>query len=168
MNNRKFYTACFTGHRAKSLPWGYNESGLRFLLCKFRIKQKIKKAIKLGCNHFISGMALGTDMLCAKIILGLKSKYPDIKLECALPCINQTKKWSEASKKEYLSILNNADIKTYVTNTTYTPYCMQKRNRYMVDSADVVIAVYNGTNGGTKQTLEYAQSKNKIVTIIKP
>ena len=22
---RKFYTCCFTGHRPKGLPWGYNE-----------------------------------------------------------------------------------------------------------------------------------------------
>ena len=33
---------------------------------------------------------------------------------------------------------------------------MQRRNRYMVDHSALIIAVYDGLPGGTRQTLEYA------------
>ena len=59
MNNRNFYTCCFTGHRPGKLPWGYNEQGIKFLLFKIRLRKTIKQAIKNGYKYFISGMALG-------------------------------------------------------------------------------------------------------------
>ena len=34
--------------------------------------------------------------------------------------------------------------------------CMQRRNRYMVYHSALIIAVYDGLPGGTRQTLEYA------------
>ena len=36
------------------------------------------------------------------------------------------------------------------------PVIMQRRNRYMVDHSALIIAVYDGMPGGTRQTLEYA------------
>ena len=33
---------------------------------------------------------------------------------------------------------------------------MMKRNRYMVDHADLIIACYDGKSGGTLNTLRYA------------
>ena len=33
---------------------------------------------------------------------------------------------------------------------------MMRRNRYMVDNAAVLIAVYNGSPGGTRNTMLYA------------
>ena len=47
------------------------------------------------------------------------------------------------------------DLETMVQDH-YTPGCMLRRNRYMVDHSTLVIAVYDGTNGGTRRTLEYA------------
>ena len=44
---------------------------------------------------------------------------------------------------------------------------MQKRNKYMVDNSDLIIAVFNGNSGGTKQTNDYAKSKNIEIIIIK-
>lgn len=44
----------------------------------------IEWAIKNNYNNFISGMALGIDMLCAEIIISLKSKHSNIILECAI------------------------------------------------------------------------------------
>jgi uncharacterized phage-like protein YoqJ len=45
---------------------------------------------------------------------------------------------------------------------------MQKRNRYLVDSCDEMLAIYDGQRGGTMQTINYAKSKRKKVTIIDP
>ena len=38
----------------------------------------------------------------------------------------------------------------------YTPGCMQRRNRYMVDHASLLIAAHDGLPGGTRNTIEYA------------
>ena len=168
MSHKIFYTCCFTGHRPKNLPWGYNEKGIRFLFFKLKLYFLIKKLIKQGYTHFISGMALGVDIICAELILKIKSKNKNISLECAIPCKNQTKLWNIFQKKRYTKICSQADKITYITNTTYTNSCMQKRNCYMIDNSNLVVAVYTNKSGGTAKTLEYAKSKNKKIIIIKP
>ena len=50
----------------------------------------------------------------------------------------------------------------------YTRDCMQKRNRYLVDSCDYLIAVWYGTASGTGSTVRYAQENNKSIIIINP
>ena len=45
---------------------------------------------------------------------------------------------------------------------------MHKRNRYMVDQADYIIAVWNGKPSGTGKTVQYAQQQGKPVRVINP
>ena len=159
----KKYTICFTGHRPKGLPWGYNENSQGCLKFKQYMKELLIQKINEGCNYFIVGMALGVDMIVAEILLELKQEY-DISIECAIPCLHQEIKWSVYQQKHYRNILNKCDKITYVSKE-YTLSCMQKRNEYMVDNSDLVIAVWNGTPSGTLNTINYAKSKN-IDTII--
>ena len=43
---------------------------------------------------------------------------------------------------------------------------MQKRNEYMVDKSDLVIAFWNGEeSGGTWNTINYAERKGKQLVI---
>ena len=50
---------------------------------------------------------------------------------------------------------------------TYYRGCMHKRNRYMVDKADLVLAVWNGVcSGGTWETIKYARKNGKIIRYI--
>lgn len=164
----KSITCCFTGHRPKSLPWGYEEKGISCRKFKNKLSQEIRNAIKNGYEYFISGMALGIDIVVAELVIDLRKKHPNIKLECVIPCLNQTIKWQEDSKERYENILNNADKITYVSNTSYFNGCMQKRNLYMVDNSSLLIAVFNGANGGTKSTIELARKKGLNIKIIKP
>ena len=50
-----------------------------------------------------------------------------------------------------------------VLQQEYSPDCMMRRNRYMVDASSVVIACYDGTPGGTMNTLLYAMRQKKEV-----
>lgn len=168
MNNRKFYTCCFTGHRPNKLPWRYKEQGIRFLFFKIRLKQMIKFAIKCGYKYFISGMALGSDILSAEIIINLKQKHPAIELECAIPCVNQTEKWSKNSIERYKNILFKADKITYVSTSKYFSGCMTQRNNYMIENSSLIIAIYNGISGGTKSTIDKAKEKGLIIKIVRP
>ena len=130
------------------------------------LSQKTELAItEYGITHFISGMAIGADLDFAETVLKLREKQP-VKLECAIPCPDQTLKWSYTDKLRYESILNRAD-NVKIISTRYTPECMLKRNRYMVDKSELVIAVFNGIKqGGTWYTISYAESQNKAIEII--
>ena len=165
---RKFYTCCFTGHRPNKLPWKYKERGIKLFLLKIKLKNIIKSAIKSGYKYFISGMALGSDMLCAEIVLNLKKNYPYIKLECAIPCINQTEKWTKNNVIKYKKVLSKADKVVYVSSSKYFNGCMAKRNNYMINNSSLLIAIYNGTPGGTQQTIEKAKDNKLEIIIIKP
>ncbi len=165
-NNIEKKIECVTGNRPKGLPWKYNEGDIRCIKCKQEIKNILLNDINEGFNYFISGMALGIDMIFAEIVLQLRVVYPHIKLECAIPCINQTEKWFQKDINRYNSILNNADKVTYVSSSEYYNGCMEKRNQYMVNQSNKVLAVFNGQIGGTSQTIKYAQENSKTVEII--
>ncbi len=130
------------------------------------LEQKIELAItEYGITNFISGMALGADMDFAEIVLKLRKKYP-ITLECAIPCPNQTLKWNDKDKLRHENILKRAD-EIKLISERYTPECMLKRNRYMADKCELVIAVFNGIEkGGTWYTINYAKKANKHIEII--
>ena len=82
-------TCCFTGHRPKSLPFGYDEGAEGCKRLKALLTESIEKQItENGVTHFISGMAMGVDIYAAEAVLELKEKYPHITLECAIPCGN--------------------------------------------------------------------------------
>lgn len=111
-------------------------------------------------------MALGIDMLCAELVLSLKDKYLNIQLECAIPCKNQTLNWQIKNIIRYNQIISKADLITFVSYKNYYKRCMKKRNKYMVDKSNLLIAIYNGCAGGTKQTIEYARQQNININII--
>ena len=76
-------------------------------------------------------------------------------LEAAIPCPTQADGWSAAQRERYRRILEQCDYETMVQEH-YTRECMQRRNRYMVDHSDLLIAVHDGLPGGTRYTIEYA------------
>ena len=161
--------ACaFTGHRPQRFKFKYNENDPGCIALKKALRNEIEALADQGVNYFISGMALGVDMWAAEIVLELKKAGHNIKLECAIPCENQDIKWADSSRRRYAAILRKADKITYVSRE-YTPNCMFERNRYMVDNAKYIIAVYDGGNaGGTAATVRYAQQKNIIAIVINP
>ena len=161
-------TCCFTGHRSQGLPFGFDEQHPAYRKLKAQLHQEMARLIT-ECNvgHFISGMALGIDQIAAEIVLDLKESYPEITLECALPCETQTVRWSIAQRERYYTIISRCDVDTLL-QTAYTADCMQKRNHYMVDQSQFVIAVWNGRPSGTGSTVRYAKEQGKQLIIINP
>lgn len=150
---------CFTGHRPDKV--GKNENFI-----KEQLRKCIKDAIQEGYLTFISGMAMGVDMWAAEIVIEEKENNPEIKLVCASPYPDFEKNRSLADRIKYQFVIENSD---YIINVSdkYTRFCFQIRNMWMVDRADRVIAVYNGSRGGTHNTVEYAKKKNiQIVNVL--
>ena len=161
-------TCAFTGHRPQNLPFGFREEDERCAALKQVLREEIIHLIEReGVTHFITGMSVGVDMYAAEMILELKARYPMITLESAIPCETQASKWKEELRDRYFDIASKCDKETLI-QTHYTPDCMRKRNRYMVDQADVILAVWDGKSSDTGKTIQYARGQGKLVRVIHP
>ncbi len=158
----------FTGHRPKKFPWGYDETDARCVGLKKELATEIIKLVDAGYTCFLSGMAEGADTWAAQTVLALKKENPTLKLHCVLPCEGQADQWSVSARKLYFSILEQADDFMYVSRE-YSRDCMLKRNRYLVDHAACLLAVYNGElRGGTAMTVRYTRKLGRKIIILNP
>ena len=162
------HTCCFTGLRPQKMPFGFDESNE---LCK-RIKNQLEQEIihmitEQQVTHFICGMALGVDQWAAEAVLLLQKQFPQITLECALPCETQAEAWTVEQRERYFSILERCSKETLLQKH-YTSDCVQKRNGYMVNKSRNVIAVWDGSRGGTSNTVRIARRRGKEVQMIDP
>ena len=108
-------TCCFTGHRPQSLPYGYNEQDPQCIKLRMVIWNLMNKLIKENLvTHFISGMALGIDQMCAEMVIALRDKNPEVTLECAIPCEEQAVKWTEPQRDRYFWIAERCDNRLIV------------------------------------------------------
>ena len=149
---------CFTGHRHDKL------GAVKDAVIK-RVDIEIDIAFQEGKSVFISGMATGFDVWAAMAVLNRKSIY-DMKLVCALP-------YPEFCEKRYDSdicreILANADLVKSI-GEHYFRGVYQVRNQWMVDCSSRVIAAYDGSVGGTRNTINYAKKKGvQIINVMEP
>ncbi len=157
-------TICLTGHRPKSLPWGYDETKESCIKFKQDLEIIFENAIKCGYKTFLSGMAEGFDMIGTEILLKLKKKH-NIQIIAVVPCLGQELKWSPKQQIRYNQILKQCD-NIIIISEKYTPTCMNDRNRYLVDNSSVCIACFNGKPSGTRNTLLYAKQTNCRIKII--
>ena len=151
-------SCCFTGHRPAKLPWKFNESDPRCRELKRRIADAVETAYLEGYRHFLCGMAQGCDLYFCEAVLALRTQYPDITVEAAIPCPTQADTWPAAQRERYRRLIDACNLETMVSEK-YTSGCMQRRDRYMVDHASLLIAVFDGTTGGTQYTMQYAMSR---------
>ena len=155
----------FTGHRPQKLPWGMNETDTRCLALKQEIAVRLEAIYALGYRHFLCGMAIGCDMYFAEAVLALREKNGDVTLEAVIPFGDQPGRWSPQLRRRYNELIDRAD-KVTVLQYGYTPDCMMRRNRYMVDHASLLLACYDGRPGGTMSTILYAErSEVKVIVI---
>jgi uncharacterized phage-like protein YoqJ len=112
----------------------------------------------------ITGMALGIDTLFAK--LAIEMNIPFI---AAVPCFNQQAIWPPKSQKIYEDIImHELCTVVIVSPRVYDPSVMRIRNEWMVDNCDALIAVWDGSSGGTANCVKYAKHKNRHIDYIDP
>lgn len=172
-------TCCFTGHRPDKL-YGYNLNTPEYATLFSRTTEVVRDLLEnKGVRIFIVGGALGFDTLAFLVLYSLKSKY-DIEIRVAIPFKNQDIKWFRGDRERFAEMLTLADKvievdkeKEYhisgIENEIYHPAKMQKRNEYMVDNSKYVIGCWDGSKGGTGNTIRYVEKlANKECIIIKP
>lgn len=101
-------------------------------------------------------------MLAAKEVIALKQSFEDIELILAIPCRDQTSGWDQSSKIIYQTLKRQADEVVYIS-PYYTRNCMLKRDRFMVDNAQYVVAFLNKRRGGTHYTVKYAEKLGRNI-----
>lgn len=119
----------------------------------------IGQAIDRGFTTFITGMAQGTDIWAAEIVLEKRRTNPALKLICALPHPNFEKPWQADWQARFSEVLRTADLQRTIW-PVYAKSSYQKRNIWMVDHSALLIAVFSGKAGGTLNTIHYAQQKH--------
>ena len=146
----------FTGHRPQKMPFGFDEADARCLSFKRRLAEAVGGLVREGYTHFLSGGAMGTDIWAAEAVLLLRYRHPEILLEMVSPFDSQAARWSEEHRARHDRLFALADIVT-ATGHAFSPGCLQRRNRYLVDNADLLLAATLGVRGGTEQTVAYAR-----------
>ena len=155
-------SVCFTGHRPSRL--------MRVDADYFRLtlQNTIEEAIDAGYDTFYCGMAMGMDIVAGELTAALRQFYPWVRLVAVVPFPGQTDGWPAYWAERHRWLLNKADERAAPV-PAYRGGVYQLRNRYMVDHAGRVIAVYNGSaRGGTAQTIRYAQKLGREITILRP
>ena len=111
-------------------------------------------------------MAYGADLDFADMVLDYRAMDKEILLEAALPYPVDLAKLFLDKDNEKSSILRDCDYIKFVSPNYYRG-CMHKRNRYMVDKSDILLAIWNEKyDGGTWDTIKYARSKGKMIRYI--
>ena len=144
-------SCCFTGHRDIDKE--------KYIPVMAALRSIIEEKINRGYKIFCVGGALGFDTMAALAALKMKQEYRKIKLHMYLPCKNQAEKWSAYNRGIYEDIIKKSDRVFYISEN-YTPYCMQERNRALVDNSSLCIAYCTQPKGGTAYTIGYAMDND--------
>lgn len=133
-------TCAFTGHR--HLEGNFSAR---------KLKKTIKALLDQGITTFYNGMAVGFDLTAAEILLSFRKKY-DFKLIACIPCLEQEKYYSHAEKELYYKLLKETDEQITLADS-YFKGCMQLRDKYMAERADVLVTYCKRDTGGTAYTV---------------
>ena len=137
-------TITFCGHSNFSFDTTVKEKLKALLL------QKIRK--NPTCKFYLGGYG-NFDSLCLSILKEIKADFPNIELLFITPYLN-----NEYSKLETAKLYYDGIIYPPLENVP-PRFCILRRNEWMVDEADFVIAFVKYSWGGAAKTLEYAKRK---------
>ncbi|MDR0222363.1 MAG: SLOG family protein [Oscillospiraceae bacterium] len=158
----------FTGYRTKKLNASISAGSASAEEIKSALKAEMERMLKEGFGTFQCGMAVGADLMFAEIALELKREHPSVKFIAVIPCLEHDSGWNETDRARCREISEKADEAVIVSNSRYFDGCMAKRNRYLADTCDELLAVYDGQRGGTMQTINYAGKRKIKITVVNP
>lgn len=115
-------------------------------------------------EHTISGMAF--DMLAAEVCI-----RKNIKFIAAIPGLWQPNRWPKDFISKYHDLKSKA-FEIVITDDNpyeYAAWKLQRRNEWMVNNSNLVVACYDGSgSGGTYNCIRYAEKHGKEIVYINP
>lgn len=167
------YTTCaITGHRPQRFKFKYNEHYKLCVKIKKALATEIKNLYAQGVYTFWVGGSMGVDTWAAEIILELKKQkeFEGIRLCVALPFPGFKERFDAKQQTRMRDILLACDEQV-ATSEQESENAYRIRNKYMVEQADCLLAVYDNdrsARSGTGMTVHYALEKRISVTFIHP
>ncbi len=141
-----------TGHRPDKLGvgnWsGYDARNPLRLWIRAQMKAYLQATQP---EYTISGMAIGVDQDFVDVCIKLA-----IPFVAAVPFVGQERQWPALARDEYALMLHLAKKVVVVCEGGYERWKMQARNEWAVDHSDKLLAVFDGSQGGTANTVNYA------------
>lgn len=165
-------TSCaITGPRPSRFQFRYNENDQRCIALKKQIRTELIRLCEQGVHVYYIGGALGVDMWCAEILLELRGEqYPDTHIITAIPFEGYDQEWKPEYKVRMAFIRKHTENVVVCAEPISDSY--RKRNFYMVDHADCLLAVYDINHpiprSGTAMTVRYAQKKKLPILFVQP
>lgn len=141
-----------TGHRPNKLG-GYDSAITRALE-----RMATDWLIEHKPSLVISGMALGWDQALAQAAIDLK-----IPFDAYIPFEGQESKWPSISQLHFKFLCTQARRVIIVCSGEYEGWKMQERNKRMVKDCNKILALWDGTRGGTGACIAYANSCRRPV-----
>lgn len=161
--NLELESFCFTGYRPQKFPFPLDRSNAEYINLENKLKNTVFSLPADNGLTFYTGMAMGFDIIAAEtVLLFRRSVKADIKLIGVIPFRAQPLRFKSEWRERYNAVAEEADELIFLENN-YTPGCYQRRNEYMVNCSDAVITWFDGTPGGTLNTLRYAKRKNRQI-----
>jgi uncharacterized phage-like protein YoqJ len=158
---QSFHVA-LTGHRPNKLA-GYDLSTPFYVALQEWLEHIIKTGLAQHPHLTLhSGLALGADTVWSQAILAMRERFPGrIAFVAEVPLMTQSSRWPAARDKEYWQTqIDSADL-VNVYAQSYSPQAMQLRNEGMIGAAQLVLALWDGSTGGTAHAVRFAE-KNGI------
>lgn len=150
-----------TGHRPEKLGGYDNHEAHRVI--RRHMRRFLEARLQEEELILISGGALGIDQFWIEV--GLYLQLPVI---AALPFEGYNSRWPKASREKYEKLLAQCSSVRYICQPGYAGWKLQKRNQWMVDECNELVAYWNGSPGGTKNCYEYAIAQNKTIHRFNP
>lgn len=152
-----------TGHRPHKLG-GYNDATNKSKPIKAKLKEIF---LEQKPKWVVSGMALGIDQWAAEVALEL-----GIPVLGLIPCAGQECKWPQASQDYYNKLIERIIAAggkiQYVSKEKYSIQCMHDRNARIVFYSHKILAVWDGSWGGTGSCVRLAKKASKPIIKLHP
>lgn len=127
-----------------------------------KLDEVLNSLMASGVVRFLSGGAVGFDLMAAECVLEKRKENPEIKLSMVLPCREQADRWPASERARYKTVLEAADEVTYISDK-YDMFCMHARNRALIDNSDILVCYLVRMSSGTAYTKNYAEEKGRGV-----
>ncbi len=117
-----------------------------------QVRQITEELIKEGANEFLLGGYGSFDSIAASVVKSMKQQYPIIRSTLVLPYLD----------RDYNKDLYDDSVYPPLENVPQK-FAITRRNEWMVDQADIVVAYVTHDWGGAAATLKYAERKKKRI-----
>lgn len=146
-----------TGHRPDATG-GYSDVAIA-AMDQFARDILLKIHVVTPDIRLVSGMAQGFDQSMA-----LAAIERGIAVVAAVPFASQDDTWPDRARKRYEHILSQCERIECICEGPPAKWKYQRRNQWLVDASDEVLALWSGASGGTANCVKYASSRQKKIT----